>query len=51
MKVKVVEKTKIVDEEGKEVGAILSKGFMKKTIFCFLCNKAVSDIEHYREAH
>jgi len=51
MRARVVEKTKIVDEERKEVGAILSKGFMKKTIFCFLCNKAVPDLKHYEEAH
>jgi len=51
MKVKVVERTSIVDEEGKQVGTILSKGFMKKVIFCFLCDKPVSDLKHYKEAH
>jgi len=44
-------KTRITDEEGKEVGAILSKESMKKTIFCLLCGKAVSDSKHYNETY
>jgi len=51
MRVKVVERSSIVDEKGKQVGAILSKGLMKKAIFCFLCDKPVSDLKHYKEAH
>jgi len=48
MKVKVVERTRIVDEEGKQVGAVL-KIFGERKIFCFLCQKEVSSLKHYRE--
>jgi hypothetical protein len=48
VKVKVMERTRIVNEEGKQVGAVL-KIFGERKIFCFLCQKEVSSLKHYGE--
>lgn len=51
MKVRIEKPDRVVNEKGEHVGAVLSKGFMKKEIYCFLCNKTFSSLKHYEEKH
>jgi len=52
LNVKVDKPDRVVNEEGEHVGTVLSKGFMKKReIYCFMCDKKVSGLEHYEEEH
>lgn len=51
MKVKVDKPDRIVNEKGEHVGTVLSKGFMKKEIYCFICNRTVLSLKHYTEGH
>lgn len=49
MKVKVIENDRVVNENGEHVGTIMSKGFRKKEIYCFLCDKTISSLKHFEE--
>jgi len=51
MKVKVDKPDRVVDEKGEHVGTVLNKGFMKKEIYCFICDKTVPNLKHYTENH
>ncbi len=51
MKVRISEVDRVVDEAGKHVGTVLSKSFRKIQVYCFLCEKTVSDLKHYEEEH
>ena len=51
MKVKVNKPDRVVDEKGEHVGTVLNKGFMKKEIYCFICDKTVPNLKHYTENH
>ena len=51
VKVKVEKPDRVIDEKGDHVGTVLNKGFMKKEIYCFICDKTVSSLKHYAEQH
>lgn len=51
MKVKIVDRDKVVDEEGHHVGTVLKKGFRKKEAYCFICDKTVPSLKHFEEEH
>jgi len=51
LKVRIEKPDRVVNEEGEHVGTILSKGLMKKEIYCFKCNKTVSSLKHYDDEH
>ena len=50
VKVEVVE-DRVVDENGRHVGTVMSKSLGKMWIYCFLCEKVVSGLKHYEEEH
>ena len=51
LKVKVNKPDRVIDEKGNHVGTVLNKGFMKKEIYCFLCDKTVPSLKHYTDEH
>jgi len=51
LKVKVNKPDRVIDEKGDHVGTVLNKGFMKKEIYCFICDKTVSSLKHYTDEH
>lgn len=51
MKVKVIQNDRVVNEKEEHVGTIMSKGFRKMKIYCFLCDKIVSSLKHYEQEH
>ena len=51
LKVKVNKPDRVINEKGDHVGTVLNKGFMKKEIYCFLCDKIVASLKHYADEH
>ena len=51
MKVKIEKPDRVVNEKGEHVGTVMSKGFRKVEIYCFICDKTVSSLKHYEEEH
>lgn len=51
MKVRIEKPDRVVNEKGEHVGTIMSKGFGKKEIYCFICDNIVSSLKHYEEKH
>jgi len=51
LKVKVNKPDRVINEKGDHVGTVLNKGFMKKEIYCFLCDKIVPSLKHYTDEH
>jgi hypothetical protein len=49
VKVKIEKPDRVVNEKGEHVGTVMSKGFRKNEIYCFLCNKIVSGLKYYEE--
>ena len=48
---KIEKPDRIIGEEGEHVGTIMNKGFRKQEIYCFLCDKVVSNLKHFEEEH
>jgi len=46
-----IDKDRVINEKNEHVGTIVSKGFRKKQIYCFLCDKIVSSLKHFSEEH
>ena len=51
MKVRVEKPDRVVNEKRDHVGTVMSKGFRKKEVYCFLCDKIVSNLKHYEMEH
>ncbi len=51
MKVRVEKPDRVVNEKGDHVGTVMSKGFRKNEVYCFLCDKIVSSLKHYEKKH
>jgi len=51
LKVRVEKPDRVVNEKRDHVGTVMSKGFRKKEVYCFLCDKIVSNLKHYEMEH
>lgn len=51
MKVEIVKGDRVVNEDGEHVGTVMKKAYEKTWVYCFLCEKIVSGLEHFEKEH